>query len=113
MAVKIVNDVGAPLVVTAVDLATASFASGKYQSWADYIMAVGGYVGAFMGWGGDFVKNVGIASFPLAAERIYDKVRGISSPVSHAANPMTFHRAAVSRYPAPAMNPNMQGVRLV
>jgi len=105
MSIKIVSDLGAPLSVVAVDLVTKSVAEGKWNEWAGYILAVGGYLGGFMNWGGDFTKNVGIASLPWAAKNVYNRVRGIS------ASPVTLRR--VSRYPAPASAKEFADVRLI
>ncbi len=110
MAIKWVSDLGAPLAVVAVDLTIESTAP-NYSKWATGIMAAGGYLAAWQGWGGDFVKNVGIASLPAFAKNIYDYVKG--GAASHASRSMSFRRAAVSRYPAPAQEAPFQGVRLV
>jgi hypothetical protein len=75
MAVKMVPDLGAPLAVVAVDLLAENYAP-TWTKWIDGIMTAGGYVAAWMGWGGDFVKNIGIASMPITARNIYDYVRG-------------------------------------
>lgn len=109
MAIKLVSDLGAPLAVTAVDLVTET-AAPDWNEWAAYIMAVGGYLGGWMGWGGDFLKNVGIASFPWAAKKIYERARGGAS--AKASQRLSFKRSAVSRYPAPAYQTPYQGVKL-
>jgi len=104
--IKWVPDLGAPAAVTAVDLVTKSVAGGKYNEIADYILAGGGYLAALMGYGGDFVKNIGVASFPLAAQKIYDRIKSataVSNRVSY---------RAVSRYPAPAYEDQFQGNRV-
>lgn len=98
--IRIVEDIGAPLAVTVVDLVTET-AAPTWNEWANYGMTAIGYVGAWMGMGGDFVKNVGIASLPLTAKKLYARVRAIT-PVSRAA-----------RYPAMPVQPQFQGVRLV
>jgi hypothetical protein len=73
---KVVPDFGAPLAVVAVDLIAESYAP-TWTKWIDGIMTAGGYVlGGWLGWGGDFVKNMGIASMPITARNIYDYVRG-------------------------------------
>jgi hypothetical protein len=97
MGIRMVPDLGAPVTVTAVDLITEATAP-DYNEWASYVLAAGGYVSAFMGWGGDFAKNVGIASFPWAAKKIYERVRGgaasrsqrvgFRAPVSRSASPI-------------------------
>lgn len=102
MSIKLVNDLGAPLVVTAVDLVTESQAP-RWNEWSSYILAGGGYVAAFMGWGGDFAKNIGIASFPWAAKSIYARVR---------AGMGTTRMARVSRYPSDVVVPQFAGVKL-
>lgn len=116
MAIKMVPDLGAPLATTAVDLITESYAP-DYNEWAAYIMAVGGYVGAWMGWGGDFVKNVGISSLPWAAKKLYDRIKGGATrsvrfhptPVSRGMR----QTSGVGRYPAPHQEAPFQGNRLV
>jgi hypothetical protein len=46
-------------------------------------MVAAGYIGAGMGMGGDLVKNIGIASLPLAAKKVYTRVRsGVSRNTS-------------------------------
>ncbi len=80
MAIKLVNDVGAPLAVAAVNIASRT----TFPAYHDYIvygMSLLGYVGAWMGWGGDFVKQVGVSSLPLSADKLYERIRGgISQP---------------------------------
>ena len=75
MSIKMVPDVGAPLTVVGVDLLAESFIP-TWAEYTDYIMTVGGYLAGWMGWGGDYVKNIGVASLPLTARKIYDRVRG-------------------------------------
>jgi len=70
-----VEDLGAPLVVTALDLVTETTAP-TWNEWMAYIAAAGGYVSAFMGFGGPFMKNVGIASLPWAAKKLYTRIKG-------------------------------------
>ena len=94
MAIRMVEDLGAPVAVVAVDLVTETTIP-QYNEWAAYIMAAGGYVSAFMGWGGPFMKNVGIASFPWAAKKLYNRVR--AGTVTTRAR----SRANVSRFSAP------------
>lgn len=107
MAIRIVEDVGAPVGVVAVDLITETAAPG-WNEWIAYIMAAGGYLGAFTGWGGPFLKNVGIASLPWAAKKLYTRIKG--APVS---SRLAFKSSAVSRYPAPATKTPYEGVKLV
>lgn len=93
MKIRITEDIGAPLAVTVVDLAITA-TRPDWNEWASYITTVLGYGGATFNFGGDFVKNVGIASLPWAAKNIYNRVRGISG-VSRRLN------TRVSRWPAP------------
>jgi len=108
MAIRIVSDVGAPVAVVAVDLITEATAP-TWNEWVAYIMTAGGYLGAVMGWGGDFSKNIGIASLPWAAKKLYDRVKG---PVGTSRR-LTYRQASVSRYPAPATKSPYEGVKLV
>lgn len=107
MALKLVPDLGGPAVVTVVDLGTKAMAP-KWNEWITYGMAVVGYVGGWMGWGGDFVKNIGIASFPLAAEKLYDRFKTGAG----ASQRLSYRPAGVSRFPAPAYDTQFEGVRL-
>lgn len=76
--IRLVPDVGAPAMVIGVDLLTQEYAP-NYNELASYIMAGGAYIatglGLVKGGGGDFVKNIGIASAPLAARNIMDRIR--------------------------------------
>ena len=76
--IRIAQDVGAPIVVTGIDIATLELAP-NWNEWASYIMAGGAYVvsglGLVRGTGGEFIKNMGIAALPLAARNIYSRVK--------------------------------------
>lgn len=104
--IKVMEDVGAPIAVTAVDLITETTAP-DWNEWASYICAAGGYLGAWFNFGGDFTKNVGIASMPWAAKKIYNRVKGVSRRAAFRPT------SRVSRYPAAANVPEFQGARLV
>ena len=80
--IKLVEDLGAPVAVTAVDLVTLEVAP-DWNEWASYIMAAGGYIGGFMNFGGPFVKNLGIASMDWAARSLYQRVRGGMTKRTH------------------------------
>lgn len=110
MAIKLVPDLGAPVTVAAVDLLSASYAP-TYSKWITGAMTVAGYVlGGYMGWGGDFMKNIGIASLPATAKNIYDYVKG--TPAASKASRLSLVRNPVSRFPsAPAM-PSFGAARL-
>ena len=106
MSIKIGPDVGAPLIVTAVDLVSESIWP-NYSNWLTYGMTIVGYVSGWAGWGGDILKNVGVSSLPLSAKRVYDTIRA-PAPVSKG----LAYRSRVGRYPAPAQEAPFQGVKL-
>ena len=97
--VKLVPDVGAPAVVIGVDLLTQEYAP-NYNEMASYIMAGGAYIATALrlvkGPGEDFVKNIGIASLPLAARNILDRVR---QPVARRAGAGAAQRLALRHTP--------------
>lgn len=105
-----VNDLGAPLLVTAIDLGVEA----TVPQWDDYVaygLPVATWLATAMGWvkgnAGDFVKNMAIASTPTMANRIYRQVRGVSSPVRRLST------KKVSRWPAPLVEEPFGGARLV
>lgn len=71
--IRLVEDVGAPVAVTVVDMVTQS-AAPQWNSWANYAMTVIGYAGAYLNMGGDFVKNIGVASLPKSLAQLYATV---------------------------------------
>ena len=94
MSIKLSSDVGAPITVMAVNVVGRTVFP-QYHDWLVYAMTALGYLGAQFNYGGDFVKNIGVASLPLTAEKIYDRVAGgtVTKGLS---------MRKVSRYPAPA-----------
>ena len=104
--IRVVPDVGAPLAVAAVNIATRTVFPVQHD-WFVYGMTAVGYVAAWMGWGGDFVKQVGVSSLPLTADKLYDRFAG-GTPVSS-----KLAMRKVSRYPAPAREMEFKGVKLV
>lgn len=112
MAINWANDLGAPLAVTAIDLVVET-TRPEWNEWASYITAGIGYGSQILGWrmgglvGSDFLKNMGIAAMPWAAKNVYNRVRGMSSPVRG----LSMRR--VSRYPAPLVEEPFGGARLV
>jgi len=106
--INVVPDVGAPLGVVAVDLISETW-QPDWNEWLAYISAVGGYGAAWMGWGGDFAKNWGIASFPWASKKIYDRVRAMGGTEKIARS----RARSVTRWPAPATKTPYEGTRLV
>ena len=112
MKIDLVNDIGAPIAVTAVDLITETTIP-QYNEWAAYIMAAGGYIGAWQNMGGEFVKNIGIASFPWAAKKLYERVRAMGGTERLALRRVTRPVSRnISRYPAKAYSDEFAGVRL-
>ncbi|MGQ9545917.1 MAG: hypothetical protein ACUVTR_01960 [Dehalococcoidia bacterium] len=88
--VKVIGDVGAPALVTVVDILTLD-QKPEWNEWASYIMAGAGYIigglDLIRGTGGEFIKNIGIAALPLAARNIYNRVKApVSRPVGASAS---------------------------
>jgi hypothetical protein len=112
----LMNDIGAPAAVTFVNVmaraSTKMIGTTPVADVATYLMAGGGYLAAYMGWGGKysgFVKNVAIAAAPLAFEKLYNMMRGTPA-AARVSRPMM---TRVSRFPGPANETPFQGVRLV
>ena len=62
-------DLGAPLTVVAADLISEKVRP-EWNEWVAYITCGLGYVLGVMGIGGDYGKNIGVASLPWAAKHI-------------------------------------------
>jgi hypothetical protein len=109
--INIVNDVVAPITVSAVDIIIET-TKPEWVEYTDYGMTALGYVGAWMGWGGPFLKNIGIASMPITARSIYNRIKGgaVSRPVSRrlAFRPSTGVSRAVT-----TNKPEFQGNRVI
>jgi hypothetical protein len=109
--IRIVEDVGAPALVTAVDMITLETVP-QYNEIASYVMTGVGYGVAALGIGGskmqDFLLKVGIASLPLTARAIYARVKTGqgTSRVAGAARLALKNRAPVSR----SYQPEFEGV---
>ena len=106
MAIQFSSDVGAPLVTSVVNIA-ARAVTPQWHDWIIYLMTAGGYIAGWQKWGGDFTKNIGVSSLPLAADKIYSRVRTGSPAVS---GRMSYR--GVNRYPAAAQEQPFQGVKL-
>ena len=102
-------DLGAPVLVTAVDLILETTAP-EYTKWGTGIMAIGGYLGNQFDWGGDFIKNVGIAALPAAAKNVYDWAK--AGMATRPNRKVAFRRSPVSHYPAEAPSAPFTGVKL-
>ena len=105
MAIRVVSDVGAPLAVAGVNIVSRTTIP-EYHDWVVYGMTGLGYIAAWMGWGGEFVKQMAVSSLPLTVDKIYERVRGGAG----ASRRLAFR---ASRYPAPAVKTPYEGVRLV
>jgi hypothetical protein len=75
---RIVEDVGAPLAVTAVDILTLEMAP-DWNEYSSYILTGVGYLaGIFMpGKWSPFLTQIGVASLPLTARHIYERVKAV------------------------------------
>lgn len=104
------EDLGAPLVVTGIDLVVESTAP-QWDEWAAYGTAAFGWLAESMGWTrGNFAKNMAIAATPWAAKKLYQRVRGMMG-VTGGVNRLTARK--VSRYPAPIVEQPFGGARLI
>jgi len=101
--IRLAEDLGAPAVVAAVDIGTEKV-KPEWNEYASYIAVGLGYILGAMGIGGNFAKNIGIASLPWAAKHIATRAGAFSvgSRVSR-----------IRRYPSPAQETPFGGVRLV
>ena len=109
MAIKMVPDLGAPVVVFGID----QIAKRTVPDWAEWITygeSLAGYLGGWMGWGGDFLKNIGVASLPMSLNLITERVAG---GAGKKASRLAFRGHSVSRYPGPAQEAPFAGVKLV
>ena len=116
--IRIVDDVVSPAVVWgaswAAETADTKSAAGSFKWYRPVgigLAAVGYVLGGWLGYGGTFVKNLGIASFPWALNSIksYIEEAGVSSRAPAA---MSVARR-VSRYPAEPYVKEFSGTRLV
>ena len=87
---------GAPLTVVGVDLITDKV-KPSWNEWVAYVTCGLGYVLASMGIGGDYAKNIGVASLPWAARHIAMRA-GFTPGVSRAASSVS----RIARYPGSA-----------
>jgi len=108
--IKFGEDIGAPLAVAAADILTTQY-QPTWNKWVRIGLAAGGYIlGGWMGIGGTFVKNLGIASAPLAIESIYSMIKeGVGAPAGSSARlvmrPTGNVANRITRWPAPASAP--------
>jgi len=103
MAIKWMEDFGAPLAVVAIDLGVETTAP-QWNEWASYAVVALGYTADLLGVGprnNQFVKNMAIAATPWAAKNIYRRVRGAMGVTR------------MSRWPAPLVEQPFGGARMV
>jgi len=120
MAIKLVSDVGAPAAVFVTDWATSAYdekaeaGAMKLNRPVGIALALAGYAGALFGWGGDFVKNIGIASFDWAGNSIVGYIKERSQqPFTRRTETRIPVHTKIARYPAPAYQKEFENVRLV
>jgi hypothetical protein len=110
------EDLGAPAVVAAADIVTTEV-KPTWNRWMGIGLAVLGYVGGgVLGMGGNFVKNLGVASFPWAVHSIYDMVKegtGVTSRAVSRSPVSSRISRSIGRYPAPLVETPFEGTRLV
>ena len=121
--INLVEDIVSAGAVTVVDVLaqkSSSMVLGMTaQELANYVMAGGGGLAAYMGWGGkynSYLEKIAIAAAPGALVALYNKIAHPAQPASisggyrTAGRPMSMR---VSRYPGPAAETPFNGVRLV
>lgn len=106
MGMKWMDDVGAPLAVTAIDLVVETTVP-QWNEWAAYGTAVGSWVAYQSGMvRGDFVKNMAIAATPWAAKAAYQRIRGMMGIGAGVRS------KGINRWPAPLIEQPFGGARL-
>jgi len=83
--IRVIDDLAAPALVWGIDYGTSKADEGsaadafKWNKPAGIgVCALGYILGGWLGYGGNFLKNMGIASFPWALNSISSYVSGIS-----------------------------------
>ena len=74
MPIKMTEDLGAPVVVALANIVTKEV-QPDWNEWAHYILTAVGYGAGFMNFGGNFVKNLGVASLSGTIDHIYTRVK--------------------------------------
>jgi len=115
--IRWVEDLGAPALVAAADIVTDEM-KPTWNRPLGIGIAAAGYILSFLGMGGTFLKNVGIAAAPWAIGSIYQYVKessGVSgrAAVTRGSPAARFTGSRVGRYPAPIVETPFEGVRLV
>lgn len=100
---KLVEDLGAPALVTGVDILTLEV-QPDWNEWASYIMTGVGYLGGYLlPRQSSFLTKVGIASLPLTARNIYNRVKSGGGASKSAQRFALRPQTSVNRQ-APAVN---------
>lgn len=92
MGIKMVEDLGAPGAVALMNVVTKE-AAPDWNEWGHYIMTGIGYGAAFMGFGGVFLKNIGLASLSGTVGHIYNRVKA-TTPLTRAPASRMAYRSA-------------------
>lgn len=94
------TDLFAPGAVVAIDLITLEVAP-EHNKLASYLMTGIGYGAAMLGFGGPFLKQMGVASLPLTARNVYEyvKTQGGTSRRSTSASRMALRPVSRSAGP--------------
>jgi hypothetical protein len=82
MAIKWMEDLGAPAVVAVADIVTTEQKPTWNRPVGIGLAAIGYIAGGVMGMGGPFVKNLGIAAAPWAMESIYQYIKEATGTTS-------------------------------
>lgn len=106
---NLVADLGAPATVIAADLLTEKFQPNANE-WVAYALTAVGYIGGVMGMGGDYVKNLGVASLPLTARHIANRVPGFMTRSVRGSSASVVR--TVRRYPGPTQPAEFSSARL-
>lgn len=83
------NDLGAPVAVAAVDIITKE-TKPEWNEYVSYGMAAAGYLSAVLGFGGEFMKQVGVAALPGAIANIYARVKSPAATERRASSRLSF-----------------------
>lgn len=105
--IKPLEDIGAPALVSLAHEVTIRHAP-EYNEYVAYGLAAIGYVAGGLGYGGQFVKNLGIAALPLAVNHLLTRLgierrAGSRSHMAYRPAPasMSYRPRSVSQTPGP------------
>jgi len=125
MAIRWAEDLGAPALVAAADIATSELKPEWNRPLGISLAAAGYILSGLLGIGGTFVKNVGIASFPWAIGSIYQYIKESAAVTGRASSrtgtriPLQSRSTAsqlgsrIGRYPAQETKEEFEDVRLI